>query len=110
MNRRYQPDTPENREYLEELRNELLRFGRSFPSPSGASYYLGSDGSPLKDRDLETWITCRMAHVYSLGSLLGFALAFRYGARVTRRFKPEILGGLILIAIGVKVLIEHLTA
>ncbi len=72
MNRRYQPDTPENREYLEELRNELLRFGRSFPSPSGASYYLGSDGSPLKDRDLETWITCRMAHVYSLGCLLGF--------------------------------------
>ena len=72
MNRRYQPDTPENREYLEELRNELLRFGRHFPSPSGASYYLGGNGEPLIDRDLETWITCRMAYVYSLGCLLGF--------------------------------------
>ncbi|MDO5439052.1 MAG: AGE family epimerase/isomerase [Erysipelotrichaceae bacterium] len=72
MDRKYMPDTAENREYLKELREELLDFGRSFPSPSGASYYLGSDGKPLKDRDLETWITCRMAHVYSLGCLLGY--------------------------------------
>lgn len=57
-----------------------------------------------------TWPLVAIGAVSFLGSLLGFALAFRYGARVTRRFKPEILGGLILIAIGVKVLIEHLTA
>ena len=57
-----------------------------------------------------TWPLVAIGAVSFLGSLLGFALAFRYGARVTRRFKPEILGGLILIAIGVKILIEHLTA
>ena len=63
MDRKYMPDTAENREYLKELREELLDFGRSFPSPSGASYYLGSDSKPLIDRDLETWINCRMSHV-----------------------------------------------
>ena len=57
-----------------------------------------------------TWPLVAIGAVSFLGSLLGFALAFRFGEKVTRRFKPEILGGLILIAIGVKVLIEHLTA
>ena len=31
----------------------------------------GDDGTPWKDRKRETWITCRMAHVYSLGLMLG---------------------------------------
>ncbi len=57
---------------MTELQNELLAFGTKFPSPSGASYYLGSDGEPMKDRPLEIWITCRMAHVYSIGAALGF--------------------------------------
>lgn len=71
MNKKYLIDTPENRAFLEELRNDLLNFGHKFPSPGGGSYYLGDDGTPWKDRNRETWITCRMTHVYSIGSFLG---------------------------------------
>ena len=70
MNRKYILDTEENREWQRSLRNELLEFGKRFPSPGGSSYYLGDDGTPWKDRPRETWITSRMAHVYSIGQLL----------------------------------------
>lgn len=70
IDRKYQIDTEENRAWMKELGDELLRFGRRFPSPSGGAYYLGDDGIPWKDRPRETWITCRMAHVYSIGVLL----------------------------------------
>ena len=43
-----------------------------------------------------------------LMSTLGFYLGRRFGQVVTRRFRPELLGGLILIAIGIKILLEHL--
>ena len=67
---KYTIDTPENRQFLSEIRDTLFSFGRQFPSPGGGSYYLGDDGTPLKDRPRETWITSRMAHVYSIASLL----------------------------------------
>lgn len=70
MNRKYILDTEENREWQRSLTNELLEFGKRFPSPGGSSYYLGDDGTPWKDRPRETWITSRMAHVYSIGALL----------------------------------------
>lgn len=68
---KYEIDTAENRKFVEELREDLLSFGHAFPSPEGGAYYLGDDGTPWKDRPRETWITCRMAHVYSMGALLG---------------------------------------
>ena len=68
---RYEFETDENRTWLRELRDSLLDFGHSFPSPEGGAYYLGDDGTPWKDRPRETWITCRMAHVYSMGAILG---------------------------------------
>ena len=71
MDDRFVIDTKENKQYLAGLRDELLHFGRRFPSPGGGSYYLGDDGTPWIDRPRETWITCRMAHVYSIGSMLG---------------------------------------
>ena len=71
-NRKYQIDTDENREFLKKVRENLLNFGRQFPSPGGSSYYLGDDGTPWKERSRETWITSRMAHVYSIGTLLGY--------------------------------------
>lgn len=71
MNKKYQIDTQENREFLKELREDLLQFGHRFPSPGGSSYYLGDDGTPWTDRNRETWITCRMTHVYSIGTFLG---------------------------------------
>ena len=71
MNRKYEISTKENREFLKASCEDLLNFGHRFPSPNGGSYYLGDDGTPWKDRNRETWITCRMAHVYSLGLMLG---------------------------------------
>lgn len=73
MSRKYQINTEENKLYLKKIRDELFFFGHKFPSPGGGSYYLGDDGTPWKDRPRETWITSRMAHVYSIGSFLGHA-------------------------------------
>lgn len=71
MNAKYQIDTAENKQFMKEICDDLLTFGHQFPSPGGGSYYLGDDGTPWKDRPRHTWITCRMAHVYSIGSFLG---------------------------------------
>ena len=68
---KYKISTEENLQFQRELRQELLNFGRKFPSPTGGSYWLGDDGTPWTDRNRETWITCRMIHVYSIGALLG---------------------------------------
>lgn len=73
MNKKYQIDTEENKAFMQSLTEELLSFGHKFPSPGGGSYYLGDDGTPWTDRPRETWITCRMAHVYSIGAMLGHA-------------------------------------
>ena len=71
--KKYQIDTEENKAFLQEIRENLLAFGHRFPSPQGSSYYLGDDGTPWTDHKRETWITCRMAHVYSIGTFLGHA-------------------------------------
>ena len=71
MEKKYRLDTEENKDFLKANAQALLNFGRQFPSPKGGSYYLGDDGTPWKDRNRETWITSRMAHVYSIGSMLG---------------------------------------
>lgn len=68
---KYQLGTPENKQFLDEQRDSLMAFGHRFPSPGGSSYWLGDDGTPWTDRNRETWITCRMTHVYSLGVLVG---------------------------------------
>lgn len=68
---KYVLDSAENKTFVREIRNNLLSFGHQFPSPGGGSYYLGDDGTPWKDRPRETWITSRMCHVYSLGTMLG---------------------------------------
>ncbi len=71
--KKYRIDSTENKEFTGRLRDDLLSFGHHFPSPGGGSYYLGDDGTPWKDRPRETWITSRMAHVYSMGVMLGHA-------------------------------------
>lgn len=45
-----------------------------------------------------------------LMSILGFCLGARFGESVNKKMRPELLGGIILIGIGVKILIEHLSA
>ena len=70
MNNKYCIDTVENKEFTKRLTEELFSFGHRFPSPGGGSYYLGDDGTPWTDRPRETWITSRMAHVYSIGTIM----------------------------------------
>lgn len=41
-------------------------------------------------------------------SIVGYGLGLRFGKAIERRLKPELLGGLILIAIGLKVIASHL--
>ena len=43
-----------------------------------------------------------------LFSVLGYELGARFGKSITRRLKPELLGGIILVVIGVKILMTHL--
>lgn len=69
-NEKYQLGARENEKFMEEIREDLFRFGHRFPSPGGASYYLGDDGTPWVERGRETWITCRMTHVYSIAGFL----------------------------------------
>lgn len=71
MKPEYKIDTPENKKFLNDILNGLFHFGHQFPSPAGGSYYLGDDGTPMKEKDHETYVTCRMAHVYSIGTFLG---------------------------------------
>lgn len=69
---KYQIDTNENKEFLKELQQDLLRFGHRFPAPDGSAYYLHGDGTPWTERNRDTYATCRMTHAYSIGAMLGF--------------------------------------
>lgn len=68
---RYQYGTPENKAFLDRETRELLAFGRNFPAPGGGSGWLDSLGELDPSHGIQTWITCRMAHVYALGALYG---------------------------------------
>lgn len=46
--------------------------------------------------------------VSSVFSIIGTRLGATFGSSITHRLKPELLGGLILIVIGLKILITHL--
>ena len=71
MEKKYNIGTQENRDFLQGIRDGLLAFGHRFPSPGGSAYYLGDDGTPWIEKSREAYVTCRMAHVYSIGSFLG---------------------------------------
>ena len=43
-----------------------------------------------------------------LFSILGHLLGMRFGSSIRKRLQPELLGGVILIGIGVKILVTHL--
>lgn len=64
-------EAPDHLAWLREGFAAQLRFARSFPHPDGGAYYLGEAGVPDLTRPVQTWITSRMLHVYSLGHLAG---------------------------------------
>jgi len=41
-------------------------------------------------------------------SIAGYVLGVRFGRSIARRLRPELIGGLVLVFIGVKVLVSHL--
>ena len=43
-----------------------------------------------------------------LFSLLGYWAGYHFGRGIISRFKPELIGGMILILIGVRILMSHL--
>lgn len=87
---KYRLDHDENKDFLKQNAQALLDFGRRFPSPGGGSYYLGDDGTPWTDRPRETWITCRMAHVYSIGSMLGDEGSFELATKAVQGLLGEL--------------------
>ncbi|OZG61959.1 N-acyl-D-glucosamine 2-epimerase [Bifidobacterium lemurum] len=70
-NESYEYGTAANKALLERETAELLAFGRNFPAPNGGSCWLDDLGDPDPSHGIQTWITCRMAHVYTLGALNG---------------------------------------
>ena len=66
-------DDSEHQGWLDEQLRLQLAFGRAFSHPDGGAAWLDENGKPDLSRPVFTWITARMAHVYSLGALAGIA-------------------------------------
>ena len=64
-------DLPSHRRWLAGHFGQLLAFGRRTAYPGGGAAWLDDTGAPWLEQGVHTWITCRTAHVYSLGALLG---------------------------------------
>ena len=62
---------PGHLRWLADEGDRLLAFGRASQHPGGGFGWLNEDGSIDLDRPRELWITCRMTHVYALGSPAG---------------------------------------
>lgn len=62
---------PSHRAWLDAESRRLLAFGLDAGLPGGGAAYLDDDGTPDPAHGVQTWITCRTVHVYSLGVLLG---------------------------------------
>ena len=51
--------------------DRLIEFARAAAHPDGGFAWLDSDGHPVLDKPVETWITCRMTHVFALAVARG---------------------------------------
>ena len=91
MDRKYVLDTEENRQFLKAAREDLIRFGRKFPSPGGSSYHLGDDGTPWPEKNRQCYVTCRMAHVYSIASMLGYEKCDELAAQAIKGLNGELM-------------------
>jgi sulfoquinovose isomerase len=62
---------PSHRQWLDDERDRLLEFGARSVHPDGGFAWLDDEGVALLDQPVQTFITCRMTHVFALGHLLG---------------------------------------
>lgn len=60
-----------HREWLAGERDRLLDFAAASAHPDGGFAWLDDHGVPLLDAPVQSYITSRMTHVFSLGHLLG---------------------------------------
>ncbi|MCP2163435.1 AGE family epimerase/isomerase [Goodfellowiella coeruleoviolacea] len=58
-------------EWLRAEPARLLDFASSAVHPDGGFAWLDDDGAPVLERPVETWITCRMTHVFALAVAAG---------------------------------------
>lgn len=72
INPKYRLGTEANRVFMASQSYDLLRFGEGFPAPIGGSGWLDDEGGLDPSQGVQTWITGRMAHVYSIAALLGY--------------------------------------
>lgn len=87
----------EHRTWLEERTTDLLRFGRHAAYPDGAFGLLDERGRVGDDPTVDLLITCRMTHVYAIGSMLGHegaAAVVDHGVSALRtKFADPVHGG-----------------
>jgi mannose/cellobiose epimerase-like protein (N-acyl-D-glucosamine 2-epimerase family) len=87
----------DHRGWLARQLEAQLRFAREFAHPDGGAWYLDDAGRPDESQPVATWITARMAHVYSLGHLAGLPgcrpLAAAALDGLTGRLRDEVNGG-----------------
>ncbi len=79
---RYMLGTPANRLFQEDQCLGLLRFGRGVSTPGGGAGWLDDHGRIDPSHGVHTWITCRMAHVYSIAAMLGYPGAEQIAANM----------------------------
>jgi sulfoquinovose isomerase len=60
-----------HRQWLAQERDRLLDFAVKSVHPDGGFAWLDDNGVALLDQPVQTYITCRMTHVFSLGQMLG---------------------------------------
>jgi mannose/cellobiose epimerase-like protein (N-acyl-D-glucosamine 2-epimerase family) len=63
--------SPEHGEWLRSQAVDLLHFAHGCIVPGRGAGWVTNDGGLDLSRGVHTWITCRMAHSYSIGTLLG---------------------------------------
>ena len=64
-------ESPAHARWLEAEGDRLLQFSKASRHPAGGFAWLDVAGRPDLERPVELWITCRMTHVFSLGTMLG---------------------------------------
>lgn len=63
--------SPEHHAWLTEQAISLLDFARNCIVPGRGAGWLKADGEVDLSQAVHTWITCRMAHSYSIGAFMG---------------------------------------